>query len=169
MKPGYLVGGLVIALCVIVTAMALSGTVRRTVTVQEALASRQPCEIYGKVVPHSMKTDSNGRFSFALQEERVTTVDGENKTITGATITVVSHKPKPANFDKASHVKANGTADGTRFAAQDMLIKCPSKYIGVESEKRAVERADLNNLGLAGVTMATGLAAFAVISRATRC
>jgi cytochrome c-type biogenesis protein CcmE len=149
--------------------MALSGTVRRTVTVQEALASRQPCEIYGKVVPQSVKQDTNGRFSFALQEERVTTVGGEQKTTPGDTITVVSLKPKPSNFDQAEHVKAIGTADGTQFAAQDLLIKCPSKYQGVDKSKSAAERADLTNLGMAGMTVAMGLAAFAVISRATRC
>jgi cytochrome c-type biogenesis protein CcmE len=168
-KPGYLVGGLVIALCVIVTALALSGTVRRTVTVQEALMSRQPCEIYGVVVKHSVKQDMNGQFSFTLREERPTTVAGEPATIAGEAITVVSLKPKPANFDQADHVKAIGVADGSRFTAQDLLIKCPSKYQGVDKAKSAAERADLTNLGMAGMTVAMGLAAFAVISRSTRC
>jgi cytochrome c-type biogenesis protein CcmE len=170
-KPGYLIGGLVIVLCVIVTAMALSGTVRRTVTVREALASRQPCEIYGAVVPHSLKQDTNGQFSFALREETKRMVGLKEETIPGDTITVVSLKPKPANFDQASHVKAIGMADGSRFTAQDLLIKCPSKYQGVDQPKPPTERADadLTGLGMAGVTVAMGLAAFAVISRSTRC
>lgn len=169
MKPGYVVGGIVIVLCVVVTAMALSGTIRRTVTVQEALASQQPCEIYGKVVKDSVRQDTNGRFSFTLREETVTNVGGEIKAIPGDTIRVVSLKPKPSNFDQAEHVKAIGTANGTQFAAQDLLIKCPSKYQGVDKAKSAAEQANLNNLGLAGVTVGMGLATFAVISRAARC
>jgi cytochrome c-type biogenesis protein CcmE len=171
MKPGYFVGGLVIVLCVVVTAMALSGTVRRTVTFEEALASQQPCEIYGSVVPHSAKQDTNGRFSFTLAEERSVEVDGKMKTVpTGATMTVVSLKPKPSNFEQASHVKAIGTVTGAEFAAHDLLVKCPSKYQGVEKPKETTERADaeLTGLGMAGVTVGLGLAAFAVIYRTTR-
>jgi cytochrome c-type biogenesis protein CcmE len=120
-KPGYLVGGFVILFCVVVTAMALSGTVRRTVTFAEAQQMRQPCEVYGEVVPKSVSQDlATGRFSFELKEAG-----------TGTILRVVSLKSKPANFDQASHVKAIGQMAGDRFAAQDMLIKCPSKYQGV--------------------------------------
>lgn len=123
MKPGYFVGGLVIFFCIVATAMSLSGSVRRTVTIQEALASQQPCEIYGEVVKNSGKLE-NGRFHFQLREEK-----------SGDVITVVSLKPKPASFDQASHVKAIGVAQGSEFAASDMLVKCPSKYQGVEKNQ----------------------------------
>jgi cytochrome c-type biogenesis protein CcmE len=82
---------------------------------------------------------------------------------------VKSLKSKPSNFDQATHVKAIGMMAGGEFRAQDLLIKCPSKYQGVDKAKSAAEQANLNNLGLAGVTVGIGLAAFAVISRATRC
>jgi cytochrome c-type biogenesis protein CcmE len=137
-RPGYFVGGFVILFCVVVTAMALSGTVRRTVTIQEALASQQPCEIYGEVVPNSAKMDPvSGQFSFRLRE-----------TETNAEITVLSLKPKPSNFDQASHVKAIGAVEGSEFSAHDLLIKCPSKYQGVKKPKELAEarRAELEGL-----------------------
>jgi cytochrome c-type biogenesis protein CcmE len=126
MKPGYFVGGLVIFFCVIVTAMALSGAVRRTVTFQEALASQQPCEVYGEVIKNSARLDATGRFTFRIKE-----VKGSSE------LSVVSLKPKPSNFDQADHVKAIGVAEGNQFVAHDLLVKCPSKYQGAEKGQKA--------------------------------
>ena len=83
---------------------------------------------------------------------------------------VLSLKSKAANFDQATHVKAIGMMAGGEFRAQDLLIKCPSKYQDEPQQKAAVQRADgqLSGLGLAGVTLAVGFAAFAMIGRITR-
>ena len=113
MKPGYIVGGFVIVFCIAVTAMALSGSVRRTVTFAEARQSQQPCEIYGAVVKDSVTPDmGTGHFAFQLQE-----VDAEGTPIPGgATMRVLSLKSKAANFDQATHVKAIGMMAGGGMA-----------------------------------------------------
>jgi len=36
--------------------------------------------------------------------------------------------PKPANFEQAEQVVVEGSMDGEAFAAQHILVKCPSKY-----------------------------------------
>ena len=36
--------------------------------------------------------------------------------------------PKPANFEQAEEVVVEGSMDGEAFAAQHILVKCPSKY-----------------------------------------
>ena len=41
---------------------------------------------------------------------------------------VVYHRPKPANFEDAEKVVVDGRFDGERFVAENILIKCPSKY-----------------------------------------
>ncbi len=37
-------------------------------------------------------------------------------------------RPKPANFEEAQQVVVEGTMEGDVFAAETILIKCPSKY-----------------------------------------
>jgi cytochrome c-type biogenesis protein CcmE len=152
MKPGYFVGGVVIFFCIVVTAMALSGAVRRTVTFQEALTSQQPCEVYGEVVKNSAKLDANGRFSFKIKE-----VKGSSE------LSVVSLKPKPSNFDQADHVKAIGVAEGNQFVAHDLLVKCPSKYQGAEKEQKAGPAQSAS--GSTGRTETSQAEAFAAMER----
>ena|SRR5688572_778101 len=41
---------------------------------------------------------------------------------------VVYHGMKPANFEQATSVVAIGTYADGRFAADQLLVKCPSKY-----------------------------------------
>lgn len=38
------------------------------------------------------------------------------------------HNPKPANFEQAQQVVVQGRADGDVFVANQILVKCPSKY-----------------------------------------
>ncbi|HEX5692130.1 MAG TPA: cytochrome c maturation protein CcmE, partial [Roseiflexaceae bacterium] len=62
--------------------------------------------------------DPNGNFTFDLQDN------------TGKMVKVVYAKPKPANFEQAVSVVAIGHYDAGKsaFVAEDMLVKCPSKY-----------------------------------------
>jgi cytochrome c-type biogenesis protein CcmE len=62
--------------------------------------------------------DANNDFTFKLQ-------DG-----TGKVVQVLYAKPKPANFEKAISIVAIGHYDASKnaFLADDMLVKCPSKY-----------------------------------------
>ena len=43
---------------------------------------------------------------------------------------VIYAKPRPANFEKAISIVAIGRYDEAKnvFVADDMLVKCPSKY-----------------------------------------
>jgi cytochrome c-type biogenesis protein CcmE len=61
---------------------------------------------------------ANGDFTFDLQ-------DGSGKLVK-----VVYPKPRPANFEQAISVVAIGHYDAAKgaFLADDMLVKCPSKY-----------------------------------------
>ena len=56
------------------------------------------------------------RFSFYMADEQ------------GAVRQVVYANPKPANFEDAEQVVVDGHMDGEVFVAENILVKCPSKY-----------------------------------------
>jgi cytochrome c-type biogenesis protein CcmE len=131
MKVGLIIGGLVILFCTAIAAVALSGSSRKSISFADAQRMSEPCEIYGEVVPHSTSYDmASSRLAFKLREEK-----------TGAVMPVVYTKVKPASFDQASHVKAIGMFTGDHFAAEDMLVKCPSKYQGKDANPELARKA----------------------------
>ena len=72
------------------------------------------------VAPHM----ENDTFVFSIADEE-----------TGETMLVRYKGVKPDNFDEAYHIVAIGKYAGDAFAADKLLIKCPSKY---EAEKGKV-------------------------------
>ena len=63
------------------------------------------------------------RFSFQMRDEQ------------GVVREVVFNNPKPANFEDAERVVVDGQMQGDVFLAENILVKCPSKY----NEERAPE------------------------------
>jgi cytochrome c-type biogenesis protein CcmE len=47
---------------------------------------------------------------------------------------VVLHKSKPQDFDKSEQIVLIGKMDGESFHANDILMKCPSKYNDVKAQ-----------------------------------
>jgi cytochrome c-type biogenesis protein CcmE len=50
----------------------------------------------------------------------------------GATMTVHYSGTMPGNFSQATHAVCVGRYNGSQFEAEQLLIKCPSKYQGNE-------------------------------------
>ncbi len=48
---------------------------------------------------------------------------------------VVLHKSKPQDFDKSEQIVIIGKMNGDIFEAEDILMKCPSKYNDVQQIK----------------------------------
>ncbi|MFT4604060.1 MAG: cytochrome c-type biogenesis protein CcmE [Rhodothermales bacterium] len=46
--------------------------------------------------------------------------------------------PKPANFEDAEKLVIEGYADGDEFIAENILVKCPSKYNAIAPEGEGV-------------------------------
>jgi len=46
----------------------------------------------------------------------------------GVSKQVVLHKSKPQDFEKSEQIVLIGKMDGSNFHANDILMKCPSKY-----------------------------------------
>ena len=95
------------------------------VSYDEAIATPRSVQVAGGLEKgtHSYDTDK-GNLHFTL-------VDPENAD---KTIKVRYEGIKPANFEDAISIVAIGKWDNqsAEFAAHDLLVKCPSKYQGVE-------------------------------------
>ena len=91
------------------------------VSVADARAAQRNVQVKGlpdtSVAPHM----ENETFVFAIADEDI-----------GETMLVRYKGAKPDTFDDAYHVVAIGKYTGDAFAADKLLIKCPSKY---EEEK----------------------------------
>jgi cytochrome c-type biogenesis protein CcmE len=118
MKAGQLLGAAIIVICLVAAGFSMRGSVRQSLTIKEVLASPgEPCSIYGKVVRPSTHYDMRaGRLDFVLKDKK------------GDTIPVVYQKSKPETFDTADTIKVIGAYREGVFQADDILVKCPSKY-----------------------------------------
>jgi len=118
LKPLYIIGLAIILLAIVTGYFGLRSAFRPyTTSVAEAVASGRSVQLAG-FLGSKGAYDANGDFTFQLQ-------DG-----TGTQVMVSYPKPKPANFEQAVSVVAIGHYDAAKgvFFADDMLVKCPSKY-----------------------------------------
>jgi cytochrome c-type biogenesis protein CcmE len=120
MKRSYIIALIVIALSVgaIMLSIADSSTYATFAT-----AAENPLRTYhviGKVnfdknFEYNPQQDAN-RFSFYMTDS----IGAEKK--------VVYHNAKPQDFEKSEQIVVVGKMNGADFTAEQVLMKCPSKY-----------------------------------------
>ena len=142
MTVKYIIGGVIVLLFMIWGAAAFLDTTIQYVSIERAKSSDKMVQVMGKIDFDTKKYDAvNSRLEFAVY-------DAEAESIVGAsTMNVVYHGIVPGNFDQATSVVLKGKADGDYFVADQMLVKCPSKYQGedggeyqdLEKHNKAVE------------------------------
>ena len=120
LKPLHIIGIGIIGMAIVLGYYGLQSAFRPyTTSVTEAVSSGRNVQLAGFLYPADLGGyDANGNFAFSMQ-------DG-----TGKVVKVVYAKPKPANFEQAVSIVAIGHYDAAKgaFLADDMLVKCPSKY-----------------------------------------
>jgi len=96
---------------------SLRGSLTREVTIDQAKVSGGTVLVYG-YLHNSGQYDNQGNWTFDIQDKD------------GSIMKVVSAQGKPGNFDDAIGVTAIGQfdANANAFAADELLVKCPSKY-----------------------------------------
>jgi cytochrome c-type biogenesis protein CcmE len=96
------------------------------VSFQDARAMDRNLQVAGALVQGSSSYD-DGALSFTIREPA-----------TGEAMNVVYHGVKPGNFEEAISIVAIGRYDaaGSKLEAEKLLVKCPSKYQGVEGETK---------------------------------
>lgn len=117
-KPLYLIGIAMIVLAVVLGYNGLQQSFRPyTTQIDEAITSGRSVQLQG-FLGSKGSYDANGKFTFDLQDN------------TGKMVKVVYSQPKPSNFEQAISIVAIGHYDASQqiFIADEMLVKCPSKY-----------------------------------------
>jgi cytochrome c-type biogenesis protein CcmE len=117
MKLKYIIGLLVILVFVVFAAINLTKSLTPYVSVQEARKSQKVVQVKGHRVVGSENFDiENKIFKFKMTDDK------------GEEFEVVYHGVKPANLEQAEEVVVIGRFTGGRFEADQLLVKCPSKY-----------------------------------------
>jgi cytochrome c-type biogenesis protein CcmE len=120
LKPLHLIGIAIIVMAIVLGYYGLQSAFRPyTTSVTEAIDSQRGVQLAGFLYPADLGSyDATGNFTFSMQDS------------TGKVVKVIYPKPKPANFEKAVSIVAIGHYDVAKgaFLADDMLVKCPSKY-----------------------------------------
>ncbi len=117
-KPLHIVGLGIILIAIVYGVFGFqSGFRSYTQSVDEAMAATRSVQLAG-FLGSTGAYDAAGRFTFMLQDQR------------GKLIKVISDDPRPANFEQAISIVAIGRYDPAEqaFMADDLLVKCPSKY-----------------------------------------
>ncbi|MGQ9549646.1 MAG: cytochrome c maturation protein CcmE domain-containing protein [Roseiflexus sp.] len=118
MTPVQAVGGVLIVLAAILSYGGLQQSFRPyTERIEEAVESGRSVQLFG-FLGNTGAYDAQGRFTFVLEDK------------TGHRVTVVSREPKPTHFELATSIVVIGRYDNEQhvFLADQILVKCPSKY-----------------------------------------
>lgn len=132
----YVVGMLLLAVFSGFAFVQFNEALTPYVSYEQAIASARAVQVAGGLQKGSSSYDERqGRLHFTL-------VDTEDASVT---MPVRYEGVKPANFEEAVSIVAIGTwdAESKEFAAHDLLVKCPSKYQGIEGyESKSYSAAD---------------------------
>ncbi len=121
MKKSYIIAGVIICGALVMAMFSFKSTLTSYVTIQEAKASERVVQVAGTLVPNSVSVNAEtNMLIFDLQEP------------SGDKMTIHYHRSKPANFENADKIVAIGHFDKSSqvFIANELLVKCPSKYEG---------------------------------------
>lgn len=143
MKAKYIIGGIIIVLFMIWGASAFFKTTIQYVSIEKARFSTKTVQVMGKIDFDKVNYNADdSRLEFAVYD-----AEAESK-MNATTMNVVYYGVVPGNFDQATSVVLKGKSDGNKFVAEQMLVKCPSKYQGegeegyqdIEKHNEAVEK-----------------------------
>lgn len=126
MKAPHIIALVVIVASMVVMLFSFSGAVAQHVNIEQVVnRPGETVQVPGNIDHASQKYDaSRGELRFDI----IGVDPKTRKEIPSQRLTVVYPQPKPENFDTATGVEAVGVYKDGVFRAQNLLIKCPSKY-----------------------------------------
>jgi len=121
MNKRYVIGIALIAVCGVVGFTAFRGSLTPYVGFAEARQLDRTCQVMGVIEKEKVQYDlSGGVLNFSIVDDQ------------GHILPVSYRGVKPGNFDQAKSVVCNGRVVNGTFEADRLLVKCPSKYQGLE-------------------------------------
>ncbi len=131
MKRAYWAGAVLILGFLVLGLSTFTKSMTPYVTFTEAKSSGRTVQVMGALQKGSTRYDTEKKTLF------FTLVDPQTKDVIPVAYTDV----KPANFEDAVSIVAIGRYHNDTFAAEKLLVKCPSKYQGEEVEKTYGKKA----------------------------
>jgi cytochrome c-type biogenesis protein CcmE len=131
MKPKLIFGLLLVGASIAFGVTSFQKSLTPYVPFAEARRSGTSSQVNGTLSdPSKVHYDvDKGELVFALQDEKKEVMQ------------VVYRGVKPANFEQATSVVAIGTFKDGRFEADQLLVKCPSKYQAEGAQPAAAGRS----------------------------
>ena len=124
MKIKYIVGGLIIAVFIVWAGMSFLSTTIRYVSLDKVEQTSGVVQLMGKIDFDAVEYDvKNSQLVF-----EVTGLEDHTKN---QRLKIVYSGMVPGNFDQATSVVARGQYIRGEFVADQLLVKCPSKYQGM--------------------------------------
>ena len=125
MKKAYWAGAALILAFLVLGLTTFSSTMTPYVSFDEAERSVRVVQVMGGL------EQGSSRYDTASKTLHFNLVDLETKKV----LPVAYRDVKPANFEEAVSIVAIGKYRKEGFQAEKLLVKCPSKYQGQETEK----------------------------------
>lgn len=125
MKKAYWAGAALILAFLVLGLTTFSSSMTPYVSFDEAQKSPRTVQVMGGLEKGSARYDT------ASKTLHFNLVDLESKRV----LPVAYRDVKPANFEDAVSIVAIGKYGSGSFQAEKLLVKCPSKYQGQETEK----------------------------------
>ena len=131
MKAKYIIGAVIIVVFLVWGATAFMSTTVQYVSIAEATTSTRTVQVMGKVDFDAVNYDIEGScLKFDVFDAEAESPEGAER------MSVVYYGVVPGNFDKATSVVLKGKPnDEGAFVADQILVKCPSKYQGEDGKE----------------------------------
>ena len=124
----YLIGAVLLLAFAGVSVSSFQETLTPYVSFDEAKSANRIVQVAGGLLDNSTGYDSESEsLTFSLEDPE-----------SGQTLPIRYDGLRPANFEDAVSIVAIGRWDGAKgeLHADKLLVKCPSKYQGVEMEEK---------------------------------
>jgi cytochrome c-type biogenesis protein CcmE len=130
MKAKYIIGVTIIVLFMVWGASAFFSSTVKYVSINEARNSQRTVQVMGKIDFEKVNYNASAnRLEFTIY-------DAEAAEMAGASsMQILYNGVIPGNFDQAKSIVCKGKSDGNVFVADQLLVKCPSKYQGEGDEE----------------------------------
>ncbi len=146
MKAKYIIGAVIIVLFMVWGASAFFKTTIQYVSIDDAMHAQRTVQVMGKIDFSKVNYNADhSRLEFAIYDPSADSAAGAKA------MDVVYYGVVPGNFDQATQVVLKGKVDGDHFVADQMLVKCPSKYQGEGGSEYQDMKKHEEAVGKAGV------------------
>jgi cytochrome c-type biogenesis protein CcmE len=126
----YIIGGAIVVVFVVWGTMAFLKTTIQYVSLDEARRARSTVQAIGKIDFDRVRYNvDQSRLEFEIYDPEATDVARASR------LAVHYYGVVPGNFDQATSVVVRGKPGEDVFVADQILVKCPSKYQGEQGDQ----------------------------------